>query len=133
MNPKEFGWEESQQVTVTNPTEKDYRFKVYNKDYEVKAGQTVKMPGFIAWVYVYGLACQMAQENNDFIHWNEEGFRARYYAKVAQSAADTLEVIETEQEADTETFEEEDDAAQASSTEPVKRRRARRPRTEIEK
>jgi hypothetical protein len=129
MNPKEFGWDESQQVTVTNPTGKDYRFKVHNKDYEVKAGQTVKMPGFIAWVYVYGLSTQIAQDENKFSHWNEEGFRQQYYTRLTQDVDNVIQVVETEPE----TFEEDgeemaDDEASEETAEPEKvvRRRRRR-------
>lgn len=104
MDPKEFSWEESQQVTVTNPTKDTYKFKVHSKDYEMKAGETAKMPGFIAWVYVYGLAQQMATNSNvgkdkngnrvdDFNHWNEEGFRKQYYDKIIVGADDIIERI----------------------------------------
>lgn len=89
MKPKEFSWDESQQVTVKNPTEQDFKFKTHSKEYMVKAGQTVKMPGFIAWKYVYSLGCKMAQDAGDFIHWNEEGFRQKYYDKLVVGA-DTL-------------------------------------------
>jgi hypothetical protein len=82
MKPKEFSWDEAQQVTVKNPTNEDFKFKAHNKDYMVKAGQTVKMAGFIGWRYVYSLACKMAQDANDFIHWNEDGFRQKYYDKL---------------------------------------------------
>lgn len=105
MNPKEFNWEESQQVTVTNPTKEDYLFKVHSKEYEVKAQEMAKMPGFIAWVYVYGLACKMAQETNvkkddngnktsDFNRWNEEGFRKAYYEKLVVAADAVIERVE---------------------------------------
>jgi hypothetical protein len=93
MNPKEFDWDESQQVTVTNPTKENYSFKVHSKDYEVGAGETVKMPGFIAWVYVYGLATQMAQADNNWIHWNEEGFRQQYYEKITVRADAVIETV----------------------------------------
>lgn len=104
MDPKEFSWEESQQVTVKNPTKDTYKFKVHSKDYEMKAGETAKMPGFIAWVYVYGLAQQMATNSNvgkdkngnrvdDFNHWNEEGFRKQYYDKIIVGADDIIEKI----------------------------------------
>lgn len=93
MNPKEFDWDESQQVTVTNPTKSDYPFKVHSKDYLVGAGETAKMPGFIAWVYVYGLATQMAQANNEFFKWNEEGFRKKYYDKIVVDTEATVHAV----------------------------------------
>jgi hypothetical protein len=96
MDPKEFNWGESQQVTVTNPTPNDYKFKVHSKDYELKAGETAKMPGFIAWVYVYGLATQMAQAANQWMHWNEEGFRKQYYDKIVIVADAVIEKVVVE-------------------------------------
>lgn len=94
MNPKEFSWGEDQQVTVTNPTKADYHFKVHSKDYVVDAGATVKMPGFMAWVYVYGLSSQMAQADKEFMHWNEEGFRKQYYEKLVAGADDLVQAVE---------------------------------------
>ncbi len=93
MNPKEFPWEEDQQVTVTNPTQKDFKFQVHSKEYEVKAGDTVKMPGFIAWLYVYGIASLMCQADNQFNRWNEEGFRNTYYERVIVSTEDVVQVV----------------------------------------
>jgi hypothetical protein len=96
MNPKEFGWKEDQQVTVTNPTEEDFRFKVHGKDYMVEKGTTAKMPGYIAWLYVYNLATQMAQKAGDFVHWNEEGFRQQYYDRIVVGADQTVQVVQPE-------------------------------------
>lgn len=96
MSPKEFDWSEDQQVTVTNPTKDDYTFKVHSKDYKVEAGATYKFPGFIAWVYVYGLATQMAQADKNWIHWNEEGFRKQYYDKIVVGADGVVEKVEPE-------------------------------------
>lgn len=93
MNPKEFDWKEDQQVTVTNPTKADYKFLVHSKEYIVPAGQTAKMPGYIAWVYVYGLASQMAQADNNFLHWNEEGFRKTYFDKVVAGKEDVVQAV----------------------------------------
>lgn len=98
MSPKEFDWEESQQVTVTNPTEKDYSFKVHSKDYKVEAGATYKLPGFIAWVYVYGLASQIAQDEKQWSHWNEEGFRKQYYDRIVVGSDAVIERIEKQPE-----------------------------------
>lgn len=114
MNPKEFDWAEDQQVTVINPTKDDYRFKVHNKDYMVKAGQKAKMPGYIAWVYVYGLASIMAQNTNvqkiesgkvsDFQHWNEEGFRKTYFDKLVMEREEVVQTVEVEDEPLVDTF-----------------------------
>lgn len=107
MNPKEFGWKEDQQITVTNPTKSDFKFQVHSKSYAVKAGQTAKMPGYIAWMYVYKLATQMAQDNKDFMHWNEEGFRQRYYDKIVVGADDVIQTLEPEPQVEAvETFDE---------------------------
>ena len=101
MDPKEFWWGEDQQVTVVNPTKNDYKFKVHNKDYQVDAGARVKMPGFIAWVYTYGLATQMCQADNNFNRWNEEGYRKTYYEQIAIGTDDLLQAMP---EAKPETF-----------------------------
>jgi hypothetical protein len=93
MKPNEFDWEESQRVTVTNPTKKDYVFKVHSKDYKVEAGETYGLPGFIAWVYVYGLATQMAQADGKWAHWNEEGFRKQYYDKIVVGTDAVIEKV----------------------------------------
>ena len=96
MKPTEFSWTEDQQVTVTNPTADTYRFKVHNKDYELGAGQTAKMPGYIAWVYVYGLATQLAQADGKFSSWNEEGFRQQYYEKLVAGADPIVQQVVVE-------------------------------------
>lgn len=101
MSPKDFWWDESQQVTVVNPTDKDYRFKVHNKDYQVGAGERVRMPGYIAWVYVYGMSTQLCQADNNFNRWNEEGYRRTYYEKVAESTDDLIQAVEPEVKAET--------------------------------
>src|SRR4051812_16039647 len=106
MSPKEFSWTEEQSVTVTNPTTEDYKFKVHSKDYMVKAGQKARMPGYIAWVYVYGLASQMCQADKTFDRWNEEGFRGIYYKKIVESTAAVVQAVEVEPEPEVETFEE---------------------------
>lgn len=105
MNPKEFSWTEDQNVTVKNPTEKDYEFKVHNKPYMVKSGQKVRMAGYIAWVYVYGLGSQMCQKDKNFGRWNEEGYRNEYYDKIVDNADSPVQVIE---EVEPPTFEEVD-------------------------
>ena len=97
MNPKDFPWKTEQSVTVTNPTTDDYRFQVYSKWYEVKAGQTAKMPGYIAWLYVYGLACKMSQADKTWSRWNEEGFRDTYYQKIVVAADEVVQVVKPEE------------------------------------
>jgi hypothetical protein len=96
MNPQDFSWSEDQQVTVTNPTTKTYHFKVHNKDYAVEAGQTVKMAGYMAWLYVHGLATQMCQADDKFSRWNEEGFRQEYYDKLVAGADELVKEVEVE-------------------------------------
>jgi hypothetical protein len=105
MNPKDFPWEADQQVTVTNPTGKPYEFKVHNKDYALGAGETAKMPGYIAWVYVYGLASLLCQEAKEFNRWNEEGFKQTYFEKVVIGADDVIEKIVVEPTVEVETVE----------------------------
>lgn len=129
MNPKEFSWKEDQQVTVTNPTKSDYPFKVHNKDYALGAGETAKMPGYIAWVYVYGLASQMCQKAGEFNRWNEEGFRDTYYEKLIVGADDiiekievqpTIEKLELEEETELEENSSDNTAQEPTTTEPVR-------------
>lgn len=109
MKPKEFSWKEDQQVTVKNPTDKDFTFKVHSKDYTVGAGKTVRMPGYIAWMFVYHAACKLAQETNivlddnknktsDFSRWNEEGFRETYYDKFVVSVEELVQEVFEEPE-----------------------------------
>jgi hypothetical protein len=93
INPKEFDWAEDQQVTVTNPTSDTYKFKVHSKDYEVGSGETVRMPGYIAWVYVYGLSSQLCQAAGEFNRWNEEGFKQTYYQRLVVGADDVIQQI----------------------------------------
>jgi hypothetical protein len=108
MNPDEFNWTEDQQVTVTNPTDKDYQFKVHNKDYQVGARKTAKMPGYIAWVYVYGLATQLAQRDDKFNRWNEEGFRQQYYDKITAGVDNLIQTVEEVPEPTIEVLDDED-------------------------
>lgn len=96
MDPKEFGWEADQQVTVTNPTAEDFVFKVHAKEYKVGSGQTVKMPGYIAWVYAYHLASKLVQADGLFNRWNEEGFRKTYYAQLVIGAEDVVQAVQPE-------------------------------------
>lgn len=98
MNPLDFDWKEDQQVTVTNPTADSYKFKVHNKDYELPSGATAKMPGYIAWIYVYGLASKLCQEDNNFNRWNEEGYRKEYYSKLVVGVDNLVQTIEFEPE-----------------------------------
>jgi hypothetical protein len=106
MNPKEFSWTEDQQVTVTNPTSENYKFKVHGKEYELGAGRTAKMPGFMAWVYVYGLASQLAQADGVFNRWNEEGFRQEYYERLVAGYDALVQTVEVEPQPVIETLDE---------------------------
>lgn len=103
MNPDDFAWTEDQQITVTNPTSDDFKFKVHNKDYLLEAGRTAKMPGYIAWMYVYGQATKLVQADGKFNRWNEEGFRQQYYDKFIAGVDELVQVIETD-EPDVQTF-----------------------------
>lgn len=79
MNPLEFNWTEDQQVTVKNPTEEKFVWKVHGQQYEVEAGAQANMPGYIAWLYVYEQAFKKAQAADKGSRWNEEEFRKEYY------------------------------------------------------
>lgn len=96
MDPTEFSWTEDQQVTVTNPTTSPYKFKVHNKEYELGAGQTAKMPGYIAWVYVYGLSTQIAQAEGVFNRWNEEDFRVSFYDRLVVGTDNLIQKVVVE-------------------------------------
>lgn len=101
MNPQEFEWQHDQQVTVSNPTKDNFQFQVGGKDYEVKAGKSVKMPGFIAWNYVYHQASQLAQADGVGTLWNEPTTREEYYEKLVvgidPSVQDVQEEVELEE------------------------------------
>lgn len=94
MNPQEFAWTEDQQVTVTNPTTETFKWKVHNKEYELGAGKTAKMPGYIAWVYVYGQAVKKVQADGFFNCWNEEDFRPSYYDQFVVGADQLVQTVE---------------------------------------
>lgn len=98
MDPKDFSWTEDQQVTVINPTSESFKFKVHAKEYQVGAGKSAKMPGYIAWVYVYGMASQLCQEDKEFMRWNEEGFRQTYYEKVVSGVDPVMQDIQVEEQ-----------------------------------
>lgn len=117
MNPQDFSWTEDQQVTVINPTSESYKFKVHSKEYELGAGKTAKMPGYIAWVYVYGLASQLAQAAGEFNRWNEEGFRQTYYEKVTSGVEPVVQPVDVEEQPLVETLD--DDELPAVETEPA--------------
>ena len=63
------------------------------------------MPGYIAWLYVYGQATKMAQADGVFNRWNEEGFKKSYYEKFFVGADSLVQVIEPV-EPEIQTFEE---------------------------
>lgn len=79
---------------------------VHGKKYRVEAGQTAKMPGYIAWLYVYGLASQLCQDEKQFARWNEEGFRQTYYDQVVVGADAAFQAVTPEAEPEVRTFEE---------------------------
>lgn len=106
MNPKDFSWAEDQQVTVTNPTSEDFKFKVHGKDYMLSAGKTAKMPGFIAWKYVYDQSVKAAQADGKFTSWNDEGFKQTYFEKFVAGVDELVQIVEEEPEPDVHTFEE---------------------------
>jgi hypothetical protein len=109
MDPKSFPWTEDQQVTVTNPTTETYKWMVHSKAYELGAGRTAKMPGYIAWVYVYGLSSQMAQADGVFNRWNEEGFRQEYFDKLVAGYDNLIQTVEVEEPSLVEALDEPED------------------------
>lgn len=96
MNPKEFSWTEDQQVTVTNPTSAPFTWQVHGKSYRLEAGKTAKMPGFIAWIYVYNQALAAAQADSEFSQWNDEGFRQKYFDRFVAGVDDLVQIVEEE-------------------------------------
>jgi flagellar biosynthesis GTPase FlhF len=95
MNPKEFGWSTDQNVTVKNPTSDDFKFRVHGKEYIIGAGETVRMPGFMAWLFVYNMAELLAQKNNEYDNrWIDETVRAKYYQEVIVKVDDLIQQIE---------------------------------------
>lgn len=117
MNPLEFSWTEDQQITVTNPTAETYKFKVHSKEYQIEPGRSAKMPGYIAWVYVYGLSTQLAQADGVFNRWNEEGFRQEYYEKLVSGVDPVMQAVEIEPQPLVETLDE--PAEQSEPEEPA--------------
>lgn len=95
MKPKDFEWKEEDQVTVINPNDSEYRFKVHNKDYVISAHSKAQMPGYMAWVCVYGMASKAAQVEKEFEHWNEDDVRSKYYSRFVDSYKPVInEVLE---------------------------------------
>lgn len=64
------------------------------------------MPGYIAWVYVYGLSTQLVQADGKFNRWNEEGFRQEYYEKLVSGVDPVMQAIEVEPQPLVETLDE---------------------------
>ena len=124
-----FSWTEDQQVTVTNPTSEDFTWKVHGKDYLLGAGKTAKMPGFIAWLYVYGQSVKMVQADGKFGRWNEEGFRQEYFDKFVAGVDDLVQIVQEEPEPEVHTF---DDPlpGQGTTYEPEAPKRGRPARTQ---
>lgn len=99
MNPKDFDWGTDQQVTVQNPTSKTHSFQVHSKFYEVGPNETVRMPGFMAWVFVYTLALELAQKAGEYENkWNDITVRQKYYNKVIVGADELIQKIEPVEE-----------------------------------
>lgn len=119
MNPKEFNWQADDQVTVVNPTDETFRFQVHSKLYEVAAGQKARMPGYIAWLYCYKMAQQLITADGQLQHWNDEGFRNKYYNRLVQGTENTIQAIQDEPEPEAETFEPEPDEIADESQESV--------------
>lgn len=104
MDPKDFTWTEDQQVTVSNPTAEDFRWKVHGKEYLLGAGKTAKMPGFIAWLYVYNQAVKAVQEDGKFNRWNDEDFRPQYYERFVVGIDELVHEVAVEQEPEVTVF-----------------------------
>lgn len=113
MNPDEFSWTEDQQITVINPTPESFTFQVHSKQYELGAGKTAKMPGYIAWVYVYNQAVRQAQADGKFNRWNEEDFRPTYYDKFVVGVDDIVQTVQVEPEPEVHVFDSEEQAVEA--------------------
>lgn len=116
MNPTKFNWTEDQQVTVTNPTSEDFRWKVHGKDYLLGAGKTAKMPGFIAWLYVYNQAVKAVQADGKFNRWNDEGFQEEYYDRFVVGVDELVQIVEAEPEPEVTVF---GDNTETTANEPV--------------
>ena len=102
MNPLDFNWTAEQQVTVINPTDEAYNWKVHGKAYRLDAHKKAKMPGFIAWLYVYGQALNACQKDDKFGSWNDEGFKQTYFERFVDSVDEIVqEVVEPEPEVNT--------------------------------
>lgn len=67
------------------------------------------MPGYIAWLYVYGLATQLAQADGTWYRWNEEEFRQEYYQKLIAGVAPIVETIEVEPQPEVEVVDDDSD------------------------
>lgn len=96
MNPKDFDWSESQQVTVTNPTAIAFTWQVHGKEYTLEAGQSASMPGYLAWVCVYGQACLAAQADKKWDQWNDIPVRQEYYGKFVAGVQPLMQTVKVE-------------------------------------
>lgn len=108
MNPKDFDWTEAQQVTVTNPTSEPFIWQVHGKQYTLEAGQSASMPGYLAWVYVYGQSTKMAQEDKRWGEWNDIPVRKEYFAKFVAGVQPIIRTVQIEKSL-VETLDDEDD------------------------
>lgn len=123
MNPDRFSWTEDQQVTVTNPTGEDFRWKVHGKEYMLGAGKSAKMPGFIAWLYVYNQALKAAQEDGMFNRWNDEGFQEMYYERFVAGVDEIMQIVESEPEPEVTVFGDATDTPPVTESEAPRRGR----------
>jgi hypothetical protein len=99
MDPKDFGWTHDQIVEVVNPTAEPFRFQVYSKTYEVPAGKTVEMIGFIAWKYVNDIARQVANEKGHGADMLDDEKRRTHFEKYIVGTHEVMrEVKEVEAE-----------------------------------
>lgn len=96
MNPKDFEWTEEQQVTVTNPTAERFTWQVHGKEYSLEGGQAASMPGYLAWVYVYGQACLAAQAEKMWDQWNDLPIRKEFYARFVAGVQPLMSVTPIE-------------------------------------
>lgn len=67
---------------------------VHGKAYEVGAGKTVKMPGYIAWIYVYGQSVKAMQADGTFTSLNDEGFKQTYFEKFVAGVDSVIQQVE---------------------------------------
>lgn len=72
------------QVTVKNPTNKDFLFSWNSKQYKVLAGKVARIPGYMAEHYVKELTNEMIQRQGEKAekHLMDENYRKPYYDRI---------------------------------------------------